>query len=208
MSDDMNDELTVDPYALGGVLQFLARHSDIHYDRSAISLAVRLSYAEVDVTLDQLVSWGLVNARQATIGVRVFGLIPPEGRSLAGPGLALVVSSQRDLTREAVRCLAQDGWHTVAVAELMKARFILERAAPDFALVDGFAEDGRIPWERLAELGHDSLPPPVYLWTNRQEVDDALAGQHGFRGIIAQPLNCAALRALAQRESDAALTER
>lgn len=199
----------LDPYTLGAALQFLCRHSDIHYDRSAISLATRLSYPDATAALDQLAEWGLVDARQATIGVRVFGLIPPDQRAAAGagPGVALIVDADRAAGLAAARCLAPAGWRVVAVPEMAKGGFILREAVPIFALVDSLAaESGLIPWDRFGPLDLAATGIPALLWTNRQEVDEALAQQHDFAGIARKPLDRAALVAAGRRFQDAALT--
>jgi hypothetical protein len=199
----------LDPYTLGAALQFLSRHSDIHYDRSAISLATRLSYPDATAALDQLAEWGLVNGRQATIGVRVFGLIPADRRAATGPdtGVALIVDADRTAGIAAARCLEPAGWRVVAVPEMAKGGFILREAVPVFALIDSLAaESGLIPWDRFDPLGLAAAGIPALLWTNRQEVDEALARQHNFAGIARKPLDCAALVAAGRQFRDLALT--
>lgn len=202
----MTTQPAPESYRLGAILQFLARHWDIHYDRGAISLAIRLGPAETLDALDRLIEWGLVDARQATIGVRVFGLAPAANVSRTAAQLALVANADRTAGQAAAECLAGAGWRAVAVAEIAKAGFILDRVRPAFAVIDGLADGDRIDWDRLAGLNLAGNRVPALLWTGRAEIDATLAGQHGFAGILRKPLDCADLIDQARRIADAALT--
>ena len=204
----MTNEGGADWYATGAVLQFLARHADIHYDRSAISLACRLTYRETTAACDGLVEWGLVDARQATIGVRVFGLARSAGQGefdLLNRQLIVIIDADREAGGQAAACLEEASWRVAAVSGLEKGAFILRRVAPLFVLIDSFAEDERIPWDSFAPLELAASRVPALLWTSRLEVDDALAGQHGFAGVIRKPLDCRSLIEAGRRFADAAL---
>ena len=198
-----------DWYATGAVLQFLARHADIHYDRSAISLACRLSYAEASAACDRLVEWGLVDGRSATIGVRVFGLAQPAKRPESGPpggDLVLIIDPDRETGGQAAACLEEAGWRVVAVPVIEKGAFILRWVAPLFTLVDSFAEGDRIDWAAFEPLGLAASRAPALLCTTRREVDDGLARQHRFAGVVWKPLDCRSLVEAGRRFADAALT--
>lgn len=199
----------LDPYVLGAALQFLCRHSDIHYDRSAISLATRLSYPDATAALDQLADWGLVDARQATIGVRVFGLIPRERRVPDGatPGVALIVDPDRAAGIAAAGCLRSAGWRVVAVPEALKGGIVLREDVPVFALIGSVGNEAEpIAWGQFDPLSLAAAGAPTLLWTARLEADESLAHQHGFAGIARKPLDCPALLAAGRRFQDAALT--
>ena len=202
-------EAGADWYATGAVLQFLARHADIHYDRSAISLACRLSYAETSAACDRLVEWGLVDGRSATIGVRVFGLAQPARRPEPGPAgrdLVVIIDPDREAGGHAAACLEEAGWRVVVVPTIDKGAFILRWVAPLFTLVDSFAVGVRIVWDAFEPLGLTAGRAPALLCTTRHEVDDGLARQHGFAGVVWKPLDCRSLVEAGRRFADAALT--
>lgn len=206
----MAEQSVSDCYATGAVLQFLARHSDIHYDRSAISLASRLGYADTTAALERLVEWGLVDGRQATIGVRVFGLQPADSRPESGAGgrrLALVIDADRAAGLALAGCLEEAGWRVAAVPEPAKGAFIVNRVGPALALVDSFAEAGQVPWARLAALNLTGGRTRAFMLTGREEFDESLAREYGFAGVLPKPVDRAFLIALAGRSTGPVLAK-